>query len=580
MQLIPTATDTPQPPEAAFSEYRRTRSPQAFEKLMRHYVDLVYASALRQLRDRNQAQDATQVVFTVLAMKASKLRPDTVLPAWLLKVTRYTVLDARRRQRRRERHELIAQQIREVQRTSAMNTVSPAPADSGPDPEGVANEELRAVLDDGIARLNQSERAAVVLRYFEGKSHGDIAAALGIREDAARKRVQRGLEKLRAFLAGSGAIASTAPVSVLASVLAVNARMPAPASLVSHMAANAPAIVTGRAVASSASPLFSSAKGVITLMAWTKIKIGLIAAALVILFAGGGAFAVHAIIARAHGEIVGIDQIRTSGTGANLSVGSGNADDSASDYTLAPGQVLKRIAKPSPSARVRLSSFLRGRDPSSVTVEWSGKPELRSQTYGGQGQSIEGMLTTVIGLSSFDFDLPRDVSDTDLPGDWIVRKGAKPDQLIPALETILRQQGRPVHFEKRHVKQDVIIARGSFQFQPIDDSKWNKGVNIYSDKLNEPGRGGGATADLPEFLTELGNMLHRRILNQTVARRGQFEWRYHDSGDLRYTRAGPESEKTLDQILANVSRQTGLTFEKATAEQDVWFVTSTPTVKP
>jgi len=176
MQLIPTATDTPQPPEAAFSEYRRTRSPQAFEKLMRHYVDLVYASALRQLRDRNQAQDATQVVFTVLAMKASKLRPDTVLPAWLLKVTRYTVLDARRRQRRRERHELIAQQIREVQRTSAMNTVSPAPADSGPDPEGVANEELRAVLDDGIARLNQSERAAVVLRYFEGKSHGDIAA--------------------------------------------------------------------------------------------------------------------------------------------------------------------------------------------------------------------------------------------------------------------------------------------------------------------------------------------------------------------------------------------------------------------
>jgi RNA polymerase sigma factor (sigma-70 family) len=270
MQSIPTATATPQPPEAAFAEYRRTRSPQAFEQLMRHYVDLVYASALRQLRDRDQAQDATQVVFTVLAMKAAKLRPDTVLPAWLLKVTRYTVLDARRGQRRRERHELIAQQIRDVQRKSAMNTaVSPVPANSGSDPTGVAIEELRAVLDDGIARLNQSERAAVVLRYFEGKSHGDIAAALGIREDAARKRVQRGLEKLRTFLAGRGAIASTAPPSALASALAASGRMPAPASLVSHMAANAPAIVTGGAAASSASHLVSSAKGVITLMAWT-----------------------------------------------------------------------------------------------------------------------------------------------------------------------------------------------------------------------------------------------------------------------------------------------------------------------
>jgi hypothetical protein len=137
-----------------------------------------------------------------------------------------------------------------------------------------------------------------------------------------------------------------------------------------------------------------------------------------------------------------------------------------------------------------------------------------------------------------------------------------------------------VHFEKRRVKQDVIIARGSFQFQPIDDPKWNKGVNIYSDKLNEPGRGGGATADLPEFLTELGNMLHRRVVNQTVASRGQFEWRYHDSGDLRYARPGPESEMKLDRILANVSRQTGLTFEKTEVEQDVWFVTSTEPANP
>lgn len=570
MQSISTVTDASKPaePDSAFADYRRSRSPESFEVLMRHYVDLVYASALRQLRDADQAQDATQVVFTVLAMKAPKLRPDTVLAAWLLKVTRYTVLDARRRQRRRQRHELIAQQIREdQQRTSDMKAAAnPASTDIGS--EGIASEELRAVLDEGISRLNQSERAAVVLRYFEGKSHGDIAAALGIREDAARKRVQRGIEKLRTFFAAQGAIASTAPVSALASAVGAHARVPAPASLVTRLAANAPSAARGSAAA-GASTLTASAKGVIALMAWTKFKIVLTIAALVVLLMGGGAVAVHAITARAHDEIVRIQPNNSPGAPAVLP----GANVSGSDYTLAPGEVLKRIAHPSPSARVRLSPFLRGRNPSSVTVEWNGRPELRSQTYGGQGQSLEGMLTSVVGLSSFDFNLPRDIPDRDLAGDWIVRQGATPDQLMPALEVILRQQGRPVHFEKRRVRQDVIVASGSFHFQPIDDPKWNKGVNIYSDKLNEPGRGGGATADLPEFFTELGNMLHRRVVNQADRHRGHFEWRYHDSGDLRYARPGPETEMKLDQILANVSRQTGLKFEKTSADEDVWFVT-------
>ena len=573
MQSIPTVTDAPRPaePDSAFAEYRRSRSPESFEVLMRHYVDLVYASALRQLRNADRAQDATQVVFTVLAMKAPKLRPDTVLPAWLLKVTRYTVLDARRRQRRRQRHELMAQQIRnDQQRTSSMNTaVSPASNDVGFDSEGIANQELRAALDEGISRLNHSERAAVVLRYFEGKSHGDIAVALGIREDAARKRVQRGIEKLRTFFAARGAIASTAPVSALASAVGAHARVPAPASLVTHLAANAPSAARGSAAA-GASTLNASAKGVLALMAWTKFKIVLTIAALVVLLMGGGAVAVHAITARAHDEIVRIQPNSSPGAPTVLP----GVDDSNSDYTLAPGEVLRRIAHPSPSARVRLSPFLRGRNPSSITVEWNGRAELRGQTYGGEGQSLEGMLTSVVGLSSFDFNLPRDFPDRDLPGDWIVRKGATPDQLIPALEAILRQQGRPVHFEKRRVRQDVIVASGSFHFQPIDDPKWNKGVNIYSDKLNEPGRGGGATADLPEFFTELGNMLHRRVVNQAERHRGQFEWRYHDSGDLRYARPGPETENKLDRILANVSRQTGLTFEKTSADENVWFVTS------
>ena len=53
MQSTPQNSEASLAPElAAFEEYRRSRSPQAFELLVRHYADLVYASALRQLRDR------------------------------------------------------------------------------------------------------------------------------------------------------------------------------------------------------------------------------------------------------------------------------------------------------------------------------------------------------------------------------------------------------------------------------------------------------------------------------------------------------------------------------------------------
>ena len=46
--------------------------------------------------------------------------------------------------------------------------------------------------------LNEVERAAVVLRFFENRSHEEVGEALGLSETAARKRVDRALEKLRA----------------------------------------------------------------------------------------------------------------------------------------------------------------------------------------------------------------------------------------------------------------------------------------------------------------------------------------------------------------------------------------------
>jgi RNA polymerase sigma factor (sigma-70 family) len=213
-------------------QYIKEGSEQAFAQLVTQHIDLVFSTAVRRLGgDTDLAQDLVQIVFTDLARKAGRLPQEVVLAGWLYRHTCFTASKMIRGNRRREARE------KKVVEMNALN--------ENPDPSW---EQVAPFLDEAMQHLGACERDAIVLRYFERHDLHAVGAALGMTEEAARKRVTRALEKLRGYFARRHV---TLSASALGSMLALQAVTSAPAGLALGVAGPA----TAAAVAASGAAL-------------------------------------------------------------------------------------------------------------------------------------------------------------------------------------------------------------------------------------------------------------------------------------------------------------------------------------
>ena len=215
-------------------QFVRQNSQHSFGEIVRRHLDLVYSAALRQVRTPQLAEEVAQSVFADLARNAGKLAgggdasSSQPLTPWLYAVTRRTAIDVVRKESRRQLREQIAVEMNHMNAT--------------------ANEwmQIEPLLDDAMAALDETDRSAVLLRYFENKSLREVGEALGASEDAAQKRVSRALERLRDFFSKRNV---TIGAGGLTALISANAVQSAPVALAATI--TAAALLTGTAVSTS-----------------------------------------------------------------------------------------------------------------------------------------------------------------------------------------------------------------------------------------------------------------------------------------------------------------------------------------
>jgi RNA polymerase sigma factor (sigma-70 family) len=225
----------------------------AFAVLLKRHGPMVLRTCAAILRDRHEAEDATQATFLVLARKARSLWVRDSLGPWLFDVARRVASCARSAALRRRAHE------RHSAKPAMWTTDDPA------------RNETDAIVHEEVNRLPEGYKAAVVLCDLEGFTQQQAAFQLGWPPGTVRSRLARGRERLRDRLMRRGlapasvADGSSDPRQTRTDLL--------PTTLAEATIQAAVPLSQGHAAGVAAASAINLTEGVLQVMFWSKFKL-------------------------------------------------------------------------------------------------------------------------------------------------------------------------------------------------------------------------------------------------------------------------------------------------------------------
>jgi RNA polymerase sigma factor (sigma-70 family) len=234
----------------------------AFHALVERYAGLVHMAAMRTCGDESLAAEVSQLTFITLARKARFLVSRSSIAGWLHLTA---VMQGKNllRQHQRESRKL------HLLRTHMEIHPQGQPAD--------AWKRMQPVLDEALAALSSKDREALLLRFYRSLSVREIAAALGIATDAARKRLDLATDRLRHQLARRGCEVGGLLSAAMVAGFTQDAQAAVPAT----------SILASKAIAASA----AGGTSILTTLVIIMTKKATIAAGAALFLAGAGAVA-------------------------------------------------------------------------------------------------------------------------------------------------------------------------------------------------------------------------------------------------------------------------------------------------
>jgi len=178
----------PRSDEALAEEFRRRRDRDALSELISRYDQRITAFLLKLLRDPHQAQEASQETFLRMLRGLDGYRADLPFRPWLYRIA----LNAARSLRTREAEQARRERTAALSRPEKDTAVNPA------------EKALRKEVESSVDRLPETQKEAILLHYFQGLSHSEVASALEIPAGTVATRIHGGLESLRGRLAALG----------------------------------------------------------------------------------------------------------------------------------------------------------------------------------------------------------------------------------------------------------------------------------------------------------------------------------------------------------------------------------------
>jgi RNA polymerase sigma factor (sigma-70 family) len=243
----------------------------AFAALVRRHGPMVLGVCRRVLRHEQDAEDAFQAAFLVLARKACSIRKRESLGSWLYGVAYHAALKA---------------QAANVRRRTRERQVEDMPHPEVAPPEA---QDWRALLDRELERLPEKYRAPIVLCDLECRSRREAARQLGLCEGTLSSRLGAGRRMLAGRLAKGGLSLSG---GALGAALAEGAPAAVPAPLVVSTVKAAVLVAAGKAAAVT-TPAALLMNEVLKAMLLTKLKFA-VAAVMVTVALGASGFVYRA----------------------------------------------------------------------------------------------------------------------------------------------------------------------------------------------------------------------------------------------------------------------------------------------